>query len=205
MKEFSELLDVARILNGPDGCPWDRVQTFQTLRTYVLEEAHELLEAVDENDLENIVEELGDLFYTVIFYAKIAEREKLFSLENVIHVLKEKLIRRHPHIFGEEKGASVEEVIHKWDKIKQEEKKERKSLVDGIPKTLPSLQRAQKILERMKKKNIEGDPLKAASRSDELGNGILEIVKQAVSEGVDIESAFREVLKKQEDNLVRWK
>ena len=101
MKAFDELLDVARTLNGEKGCPWDIKQTFFSLQPYVIEEAHELVEAVDRGDDQEIVEELGDLLYTVVFYAKVAEREKRFTMEDILNCEKEKLIRRHPHVFGE--------------------------------------------------------------------------------------------------------
>jgi len=152
MKEFASLLEVATVLNSPEGCPWDLEQTFASLRPYVLEEAHEVLEAVDTDDDQQMIEELGDLFYTVIFYAKVAERENRFSIKEILEQLRAKLIRRHPHVFGEEKAKSMEEVIQKWERVKDGENasKGRKSALDGIPITLPSLQKAQKLMGRIK-------------------------------------------------------
>ncbi|NGX37445.1 MAG: Nucleoside triphosphate pyrophosphohydrolase [Chlamydiae bacterium] len=194
MKSFEQLIEVAEILNSPGGCPWDLIQTFQSLRPYILEEAHEALEAVDRNEDEEIIEELGDLLYTVIFYAMVAKREKRFSLENILEALKAKLIRRHPHVFADTKVDSVEDVIRTWDNVKKEEKKDRKSPFDGIPKALPSLQRAHKILGRIKKHKVARKSLPANTRSKELASKIFEVVETAVEEEVDIESAFREML-----------
>ncbi|NGX59356.1 MAG: Nucleoside triphosphate pyrophosphohydrolase [Chlamydiae bacterium] len=201
MDTFKELIEIADTLNNPDGgCPWDLKQTFQSLRPYILEEAHEALEAIDNEEDDRIVEELGDLFYTVIFYAKVAEREKRFSIKNIIEHLKAKLIRRHPHVFGEKKAASVEDVIRNWDKIK----KDRKSALDGIPQTLPSLQRAYKILCRMKKKGYSTPSRESEDHADTLAQQIYAIVQRAAEEGVDIESAFRTLLSKEEKSFTSW-
>ncbi len=189
MKEFEELLAVADRLNRPGGCPWDLKQTFASLRPYILEEAYEALEAIDGDNDAEIIEELGDLFYTVVFYAKVAEREKRFSIKEILEQLKTKLIRRHPHVFGDAKARSVEDVVKTWNAVKKEEKKERKSPLDGIPKALPSLQRAQKVLTR-----IELPKMQAETRSAQLAEQILEIVKTANEEKVDLESAVREAL-----------
>lgn len=196
MESFKELIEISDILNSPEGCPWDQKQTFSSLRPYVLEEAHEVLEAVDKGDEAEMIEELGDLFYTVIFYAKVAEREKKFSMKDIIEALKAKLIRRHPHVFGEEKAQSMEDIIRTWNRVKSEEKSDRKSALDGIPKTLPSLQRAQKIIKKMK----DQAPSKIASedRGQQLASAIYAIVQTATEEEIDIESAFREFLMDQE-------
>lgn len=205
MKEFIDLIEVSDALNHPEGgCPWDLTQNFQTLRSYVLEEAHEALEAIDSDNDEHIVEELGDLFYTVIFYAKIAERENRFSLKMILNTLKEKLVRRHPHVFGEKKDASVQEVIQKWEQIKKEEKKGRTSEIDGIPKTLPSLQRAYKIFQKMKKKGYVPETNSGENRSEQLALQIYAIVQEAAKEKIDIESAFRSLLAQQEKDFVAW-
>jgi len=198
MKEFDSLLKIAEILNSPEGCPWDRKQTFASLRPYVLEEAHEVLEAIDSDEDAAIIEELGDLFYTVIFYAKVAEKEKRFSIKEIIKALEAKLIRRHPHVFGEKKAKSMEDVIKNWEKAKSEEKKERKSALDGIPKTLPSLLRAQKILGRIKKNGIGKSEKIAQTEEEILAKQILDIVHKANDSEIDIESAFRVALSQEE-------
>lgn len=202
MESFKELIEISDILNSPGGCPWDLKQTFASLRPYILEEAHEVLEAVDNEDEAEMIEELGDLFYTVIFYAKVAEREKKFSMKDIIEALKAKLIRRHPHVFGEEKAQSIDDVIKTWNKVKGEEKKDRKSALDGIPKTLPSLQRAQKMMKKLKKAPQSG-PI-ADDRGQQLAQQIFAIIQTASDEEIDIESAFREFLTAQEDNFKAW-
>lgn len=202
MESFKELVEISDILNSPKGCPWDLKQTFASLRPFILEEAHEVLEAVDKEDEAEIIEELGDLFYTVIFYAKVAEREKRFSLKDIIEGLKAKLIRRHPHVFGKEKAESMEDVVRTWNRVKSEEKKDRKSALDGIPKTLPSLQKAQKILKKIEKgpenKNTTDD------RGHQLAQQICEIVKTANEEGIDLESSFRQFLTQKENHFKAW-
>ena len=200
MESFKELIEISDILNSPGGCPWDLKQTFSSLRPYVLEEAHEVVEAVDKGDEAELIEELGDLFYTVIFYAKVAEREKKFSIKDVIEALKAKLIRRHPHVFGEEKAQSMEDVIRTWNRVKSEEKADRKSALDGIPKTLPSLQKAQKIIKKMK--DQAPSEIVSEDRPQQLAAAIYAIVQMATKEEIDIESAFREFLMDQE---VRFK
>jgi len=205
MHGFKELIEVANTLNQPEGgCPWDLEQTFETLRPYILEEAHEALEAIDSGDDAHIIEELGDLFYTVIFYAKVAERDKRFSMSHIIDGLKTKLIRRHPHVFGEKKGASMDEVIQTWEAIKQEEKQERKSALDGIPKTLPALQRAYKILRKMKKKDFTSPKREGKTKADVLAGKIYDLVKEAADSELDIESAFRTLLAKEERDFISW-
>src|SRR5579872_4545447 len=141
MKQFDALLEVADKLLSPGGCPWDRKQNFYSLQPYVLEEAHEVIEAVDSKDDKKIIEELGDLLYTVIFYGKLAELEGRFSLKEILEVIKEKLIRRHPHIFGDVKVEDADEVLRNWEAIKRQESghEKRKSAVDGVPPTLPTL------------------------------------------------------------------
>lgn len=203
MDGFSELIDVANTLNSPDGCPWDIVQTFESLRTYVIEEAHEVLEAVDKGDEEELIEELGDLFYTVVFYAKVAEREKKFTMRDIITRLKTKLIRRHPHVYGEA-SKEMEEIVKNWEKIKGEEKTERKSALDGIPKTLPSLLRAQKILKRIKKKGGPKREILPTTEEEKMAKQLLQLVREANEKEIDLESAFRTLMGQEEDNFKQW-
>lgn len=190
MKEFEELMDVARILNSEGGCPWDLEQTFDSLKPYILEEAHEALEAIDEGSDEDIIEELGDLLYTVVFYSKVAEREKRFSLKHILATLRRKLVRRHPHVFGDAKN-DMETIKSNWEKIKKEEKQERKNPLDGIPRTLPLLMRAQKVLRRMKKHGVERRKVIAQTREQELAQRLLDVVSEATAEDIDLESNVR--------------
>jgi tetrapyrrole methylase family protein / MazG family protein len=150
-KEVDRFIDIIARLRGPNGCPWDREQTHKSLLSCLLDEAYEFYEAVDENDPEMMKEELGDLLLQVVLHAQIAAEEKRFDIEDVAAGISEKLIRRHPHVFGTTKVTSSKEVLRNWEQIKRGEKgKEyRKYLVDGVPTTLPALFRAEKIQRRV--------------------------------------------------------
>lgn len=196
MNPFDHLLEIADKLLGPNGCPWDREQTFATLQPYLLEETHELLEALDLKDSLKIKEELGDLLYTLIFLAKVGEKEGVFTLASSIHSIAEKLIRRHPHIFDKLKIESADEVMHNWEEIKKKEG--RKNPIAGIPPTLPALARAQKIIDKMKRaKKIEAKKTCLASE-EELGQALWELVREANDLGLDAEGALRRVCKNYE-------
>ena len=204
MEQFDSLLHVAEKLLGPNGCPWDQTQTFLSLQPYVLEEPHEVIEAVDSDDDRRMVEELGDLLYTVIFYGKLAEKSGRFSMEEILKTIKEKLIRRHPHVFGATQVANADEVVKNWEKIKAEEKKEAKlaSLLDGIPPTLPALTKAQKIVKRIQRSGSElVSKQKKKMSEEEIGSQLLECITMAESNGVDAESALRRSLAKLEDSF----
>ncbi|MDD4932297.1 MAG: nucleoside triphosphate pyrophosphohydrolase [Methylacidiphilaceae bacterium] len=131
-------------LRAPDGCPWDREQTHHTLKGQLLEECYEVLEAIDRNSPQDLKEELGDLLLHVLFHSQIAREQGTFSFTDVAEGLSAKLIRRHPHVFGQASARNAEEVTVHWERSKREEKPERKSLFDGIPQDLPALLRAQK-------------------------------------------------------------
>ncbi len=200
MNDFDELLKICDTLLGPNGCPWDKEQTFNTLKPYILEETHELLEAMDMNDNKKIEEELGDCIYALIFLAKLAEQNQLFSIKDSLRLVAEKLIRRHPHIFQGVKVASTEEVMHNWEAIKKKEGK--KNPIADIPPTLPALARAQKIvlkLRRHKKESRKSSPL---TSEDELGEKLWELVQQAENAGFDAESALRLACLKHEQNWI---
>lgn len=201
MCPFDKLLDVAEKLLGPQGCPWDQKQTFLSLQPYVLEEAHEVIEAVDTDDDRKIIEELGDLLYTIVFYAKLGEKTGRFTITDVLNAIKEKLIRRHPHVFGEVQVKNTEEIVKNWEKIKALEKKEKpSSALDGIPSTLPVLVRAQKILKKIRR---TGKPLNLAkenpSETEEgIGEQMLSLILQAEENEWDAESALRRALSRLE-------
>ena len=149
MKDFDNLLAIADRLLGPNGCPWDLKQTFFTLQPYLLEEAHELIEAIDQENPLKIAEELGDVLYVLIFAAKIGEKEGKFTMSDALQTVAEKLIRRHPHIFGEEKISSTEDVVRNWEEIKKKEGKA--NPISDIPATLPALARAQKVIHKLQR------------------------------------------------------
>ena len=142
---LEKLIEVIRVLRSENGCVWDRAQTHESLRPNMLEEAYEAVEAINKGDILNLREELGDVLLQVLLHSQIASESNEFNIEDVAKELKDKLIHRHPHVFGSEKADTPEEVIQNWEKLKQEEKKDRKSQMDGIPKSLPALAAAQKI------------------------------------------------------------
>ncbi len=141
-------MDVMKKLRGPGGCPWDKEQTLSDLRTYIVEEAYELVEAISGGRAEDMMEECGDVLLQVVFVAAVAEEQGLFSMKDVLAVLTEKLVRRHPHVFGEGDAATSAEVLQSWEEIKVTEKAKKKkdlSLLGGVPKGLPPLAKAGRI------------------------------------------------------------
>lgn len=144
---LQKLLDVMQRLRAPGGCPWDREQTLHTLKPCLLEETYELLDAIDRNDVALHREELGDVLLQVVFQCAIREEEKLFSFNDVASALADKLIRRHPHVFGDLNVTSTHDVLNNWEAIKQTEKPDTKkhSALDGVPHTLPALLKAQRV------------------------------------------------------------
>lgn len=145
-EEFQRLLDIMRRLRGEGGCPWDRVQTHKSLRQYILEEAYEVIEAIDAEDPQGLKEELGDLLLQIVFQAQIAEEEGLFTMAEIIRTINEKLIQRHPHVFEEPKDISADQQAEKWERMKVQQG--RASALDGVPKTLPALLRAYRIQDK---------------------------------------------------------
>lgn len=146
---FEKLVEVVAALRGENGCPWDKAQTHETLKTDLLEETYEVLEAIDSGDPGKLKEELGDLLMQVMLHSQIASEEGWFDVYDVVSTITEKLIRRHPHVFGDVRVSSPQEALSNWEAIKRSEKKEeRGSILDGIPASLPSLLRARKLQSR---------------------------------------------------------
>ncbi|MEN6472669.1 MAG: nucleoside triphosphate pyrophosphohydrolase [Syntrophaceae bacterium] len=147
MQEFDQLVAIIERLRAPGGCPWDAEQDHQSLAPHAIEEAYELLDAINDHDVEHLREELGDLLLQVVLHGVIAQETGEFTLPEVIEGLIEKLIHRHPHVFGETKVGSAEEVTHNWEKLKRKEKgkRTRQTIFDGIPASLPALLSARKI------------------------------------------------------------
>lgn len=143
--DIRPLSDVMQVLREPGGCPWDREQNFSSIRANLIEECYEYIEAVDNRDTEGMQEELGDILMQVVFHARMAEEKGLFDLQSVIDGVTEKLIHRHPHVFGETKVKDSNEVLRNWETIKQAEKTDRKRILDGVYPGLPSLLRANKV------------------------------------------------------------
>jgi tetrapyrrole methylase family protein/MazG family protein len=156
-KNLEELIETVKILRSENGCKWDREQTHQTLKPNMLEEAYEAVDAIDNNDMKHLREELGDVLLQVVLHSQIADEEKAFSIEDVAKELNEKLIRRHPHVFGDVNVNSTQDILDNWDKIKQEEKKHRTSIMDGVSKSQAALMSAQKISKKAVKAGFEWD------------------------------------------------
>jgi tetrapyrrole methylase family protein/MazG family protein len=148
-ERFEKLCQVMERLRGPDGCVWDRQQDNHSVKTYVLEEAYEVAEAVEKVNPSALREELGDLLFLIIFMAQIAAEEEKFNISEVMAAIEEKMIRRHPHVFGDSTVRDAEDVRDRWIELKSEEKRdERSSILDGVPVSLPSLLRAHRLTER---------------------------------------------------------
>jgi len=143
---FSRLVEIMAQLRSPEGCPWDREQTHQSLRPYLLEEAYEVLEVLDHEQYDELVKELGDLLLQVIFHAQIASEAGRFTISDVIAGISDKLVRRHPHVFGDLKVNSAAEQKILWEQLKKSEGKN--SVIDGVPAALPALQRAQRLQQK---------------------------------------------------------
>lgn len=154
-KNLEELIAVIAKLRAPDGCPWDREQTHKSLRPNMIEEAYEAVDAIDENDMAHLKEELGDVLLQVLLHSQIASERNEFDIEDVAKELKDKLIHRHPHVFGNTNVKDANEVKINWDKLKAEEKTERVSAMDGISKSMAALMSAQKISKRAVKQGFE--------------------------------------------------
>lgn len=154
-ENLNKLIETVRILRSPEGCEWDRAQTHKTLKPNMLEEAYEAVDAINSDDMDNLKEELGDVLLQVLLHAQIADDEGDFNLDDVAKGLNEKLIHRHPHVFGNVKVNSTQDIVDNWDKLKKEEKTERKSAMDGISKAQSALMSAQKISKRAVKQGFE--------------------------------------------------
>ncbi|MBO6087870.1 nucleoside triphosphate pyrophosphohydrolase [bacterium] len=154
-KNLDKLIETIRILRSPEGCEWDREQTHMSLRPNMLEEAYEAVDAIDDGDIANLKEELGDVLLQVLLHSQIADDNGEFNIDDVSKELNEKLIHRHPHVFGNKKVNSTDEILEAWDKLKKEEKKDRKSQMDGISKSQSALMSAQKISKRAVKTGFE--------------------------------------------------
>ena len=212
-KEFSDFVRIVRRLRHE--CPWDREQTHQSIRHSLIEEAYEVVETLDENNLEELRKELGDLLLHVVMHATMAEQEKEFTLKGVVEGISEKLIRRHPHIFGTRKVMNAQEVKHNWERLKMAEGRE--SVLEGVPRHLPALQRASRIQERAarvgfdwkKRKDVwkkveeEAGELKRVLRTrnkkrreEEFGDFLFALVNYARFVDVNPENALRSTIEK---------
>jgi len=196
---------VAR-LRAPDGCPWDADQTHESLVQYLVEETHELIDAIEAGSREEMIEELGDVLYQVIFHADIAAQTsgEDFDIQDVAAHMTAKMVGRHPHVFGDLTLGTAEEVVAAWDGFKAAEKPHRTSVLDGIPQGMPALALADKVLGRAQKIGLleadasAGLPIES---EDELGPLLLAIVSAAKAQGLDSERALRGALRDLQDEI----
>lgn len=163
-KDFNDLLTVMEVLRAEDGCPWDKEQTHETLKRYLIEEAYEVIEAIDEDNMENLCEELGDVLLQVVFHSQIAKEFGEFDIREVIHGIANKMIQRHPHVFGDESCNTSQEVLINWEEIKRKEKniESHTNNLKAIPKVLPALIRSYKVQEKAAKVGFDWDKVEDA-------------------------------------------
>lgn len=199
------LIELMDILRSSDGCPWDLEQTHESLIEYLIEESYEFAEAVDENNREALKEELGDVLLQVVFHSKIGQEHKTdpFNIDDVAEIIKNKLIKRHPHVFENDSNPSSKDVEDNWEVIKKKEKN-RTSVTDGLPKALPALMHAEKLISRVENfdkdlkkvevnnsvKEIEKDII----NEEKVGQFLLSFVAMCHEKGIDAETALRKTI-----------
>lgn len=217
--EFAALVETVARLRGPGGCPWDRKQTHESLKRYVVEETYEVLEAIDSGESARLEDELGDLLLQVLLHAQIASENGEFDIADVCARIREKLHRRHPHVFADVQVSGVDDVLHNWEQIKRTEKlnESRKSALDGVPKSLPALMRAAKLSKKAARTGFDwpdvaavfdklkeeiGELGEAVAKGDkdaaaaEIGDVLFAVVNIARFEGIDAEQALRDMLER---------
>jgi len=199
--ELIRLREVMNKLRSPGGCPWDAEQDHASLLKYLLEESYEFIESVENNDRQSMQEELGDLLLQVYFHSRMAEEDakQPFDIEDVAKSVTDKLIRRHPHVFGGQPVGTSEDVLENWEKQKAAEKG-RTSAIDGVPLAQPALSLATKVIYRLNKLNYDlpiSKPISLASEidQDQFGQILLGLITQAVESGLDPEAALRSATK----------
>jgi len=200
---INDLLKVMARLRSPKGCPWDREQNHKTLRWHAVEEVYELIDAIEAGDDHEMVEELGDLLLQVVFHCQLAQERSVFNFEDVARHITDKLIRRHPHVFGNLKVKDVDEVWANWEKIKHAEKHgtrhARPSVLDGIPKHLPALLRGEKLMKKARRaKLVDDQAAKNKLTRADLGKRLFELVATAQAKGWSAEDTLRAEIKKRE-------
>ncbi len=204
--ELLRLVAVMDRLRSPGGCPWDAEQTHESLATYLLEETYETLEAIDTGDRDHLREELGDLLLQAVFHARIAAEhpDDPWTIDDVAGDIADKLVRRHPHVFGEADAPTAQHVEARWDAMKAEEKG-RQSALDGVPGALPALSLAAKILGRAERAGVAPALREPASvppaDAESIGAVLLDVVARAHALGVDPEQALRQAVRTYADDV----
>jgi len=215
--DFQELLNIMEKLRSEKGCPWDKEQTRESLKPFIIEESYELIEAIEGGDPENIKEELGDLLFQIVFQCQIAKEKNDFEMPDVIEKISEKMIARHPHVFGKAIYKTTDEVLLHWEEQKKREGKIRTSILEGVPETLPSLLRAYRLQDRAAQVGFDWDKIEEVLRKldeeikefknavdtkkrneieDELGDILFMMVNISRFIGVNPEDALRKTISK---------
>ena len=204
MEKLKSLIDTAHKLRAPGGCPWDAEQTHRSLVQYLLEETHELIDAIESGNRDEVLEELGDVLYQVIFHSDLASEGTLgepFDIEDVASFMEQKMISRHPHVFGSKEeleryaAKTGDDVMQNWESHKKREKPTRQSVLDGIPQTMPALALSSKVMGKAEKIGILeplSEPVVPMESEADLGKLLLAIVASARALGLDAERALRE-------------
>jgi uncharacterized protein YabN with tetrapyrrole methylase and pyrophosphatase domain len=191
---IEDLLAIMAKLRSPEGCPWDREQDHMSLRFHAVEEVYELIDAIESGEDVELEEELGDLLLQVVFHCQLAGERGAFTFEGVARHISDKLIRRHPHVFGDVKVKNVDQVWANWEKIKRAEKqgthRERPSALDGIPRHLPALLRAEKLVKKARKAKLN-ETAKSKRSASELARELFSLTEEAQARGWSAEELLR--------------
>ncbi len=209
---LDELVAMVARLRAPGGCPWDAEQTHESLVQYLVEESWELIDAIEAGDRAEMIEELGDVLYQVLFHADIAAHTagEDFDIDDVARHMTAKMVSRHPHVFGDREAATAADVVAFWDELKADEKPHRTSVLDGIPRGMPALALAQKMLGKAEKAGVtvptdalspESPVTGSPTTEDELGDVLLALVASARARGLDAERSLRHALRGLEDDV----
>lgn len=202
---LTELVAMVARLRAPGGCPWDAEQTHESLVQYLVEESWELIDAIESGSREEMIEELGDVLYQVLFHADLAATTpgEDFDIDDVARHMTAKMVSRHPHVFGDREAESAADVVAFWDDLKADEKPHRTSVLDGIPRGMPALALAQKVLGKAEKVGVTdvASATSAPMTEDGLGRVLLGLVASARSQGLDAERALRGAVRALEDDV----
>lgn len=193
--QLDQLVATLERLRAPGGCAWDREQTHASLVQYLTEETYELIEAIESGSREELIEELGDVLYQVLFHADIEREAGSFTLEDVAEHMRLKMVARHPHVFGDAVAETAEDVVATWEHVKSIEKAHRSSVLDGIPDAMPALAVSAKTLGRAEKVGVTREPSAVPQTEEELGEDLLALVAGARAAGLDPERALRGALR----------
>jgi MazG family protein len=191
-RTFQDLVELCEYLRGKDGCPWDKEQKLETLKAFIIEEAYEVVGAIESGDIDELEEELGDLLYQIVFASQICREEGKFGMDDVVTGLYNKLVRRHPHVFGEEKAKNAEEALKRWHGEKLKEGSSKTKLLE-IPRSMPSLLRAQRVGEKASHVGFDWNSAK----------DVIEKVKEELKElQIELEGGSKESMEKEWGDLI---